>query len=137
MKKRTISILLLMAILLTSIPVLASEPSRREDEPSSPVKYADITKITPSLSVSGSTATYSLSVKCPTDVTKIGATLQLQKKNSNGTYSDFGTSWKAESKSYSLYTSGTKTVTSGGTYRLKVTVIASTSSGSSMATAYS
>jgi len=71
MKKRTISILLLMAILLASIPALASEPSRREDEPLSPVKYADITKITPSLSVSGSTATYSLSVKCPTDVTKI------------------------------------------------------------------
>ena len=136
MKKRTISILLLMAILFTSVPAFAVETSRREGI-EVPTRYTNITSISPALSVSGSTATYSLTVKCPTDVTKIGATLQIQKKNSNGTYSDFGASWKAESKSYSLYTSGTKTVTSGGTYRLKVTVIASTSSGSSMATAYS
>lgn len=98
----------------------------------------DISSISPSLSVSGTTATYQLTVRGSANVTKLSAVLQLQKKNSDGTFSNYGTSWTASSSSNYLYTYGTKTVESGGTYRLKVTVTPYTSAGAGTpVTAYS
>ena len=121
MGKKIVSLLLALILLASATGAFAlnTQTSREEISVS---KYADLSKITPGLSVSGSTATYSLTVRGANNVTSLKATLQIQKKNSNGTYSDSGTAWTASSSSNYLYTSGTKTVASGGTYRLKVTV---------------
>ena len=121
MSKKVIALFLALTLLTsaTGASALNTQTSREEIIGA---KYTDISKITPKLSVSGTTATYSLTIIGNNNVTSLKATLQIQKKNSNGTYSNSGTSWTANSSSNYLYTSGTKTVASGGTYRLKVTV---------------
>jgi hypothetical protein len=91
----------------------------------------------PTLSVSGTTASYALTVTSASSVTSITAVLQLQKKNSDGSWSDYGSSWTASSTSSVLYTSGTKTVASGYTYRLKATVTATDGTITGSATVYS
>lgn len=89
-----------------------------------------------SLSVAGTSANYSLDVEGRSSVTKISATMQLQKKNSSGTYANYGSSWSVSSSGSMLSKSGTKTVASGGTYRLKISITATTSSGSATETVY-
>ena len=137
MKKRLLCALLLAAFLLPA-PTFAAAPTVSEAE--SPIvisKYQDMKTATVKLTTSGKTATYDLKVTGSTAVTKITATLQVQKKNSSGSYSNFGSSWSASANSRTLYTSGTKAVDSGGTYRLKATITLHTKSGSSMETVYS
>jgi len=139
MKKKVISLMLALTLLLSAIPAFAAadRESERANPVEDPAKYTEVATVSPGLSVSGKTASCSVSISGTTKVTKISATLQLQKKNSSGTYVNYGTSWKAESKSNYLYHSTTKTVDTGGTYRLKVSAIASYSNGSSLVTAYS
>ena len=95
-----------------------------------------ISTIYPSLSVSGTTATYNLSVTCPSAVTSIKATLQLQVLSS-GIWTNYGASWAASSQTSFLSTNGTKAVASGSTYRLMVTVTSSDGTTTGTATAYS
>ena len=121
MGKKIIALFLALILLTSATGAFAFNTQTAREEISTS-KYVDIAKITPGFSVSGTTATYKLTVVGNNNVTSLKATLQIQKKNSNGTYSNSGTAWTAESSSNYLYTSGTKTVTSGGTYRLKVTV---------------
>ena len=100
------------------------------------LRYQDLATILPALSVSGKTASYSLNVRGNTNVNRIDATLQVQQLN-NGRYVNHGSSWKVSSISAKLNTNGTKAVTSGYSYRLKVVITAHTNSGSSMVTVYS
>ena len=138
MKKQIISLILALTLLISAVPAFAiNERLELANPGEATAKYTDVVTVSPGLSVSGKNASCSVSVSGTTKVTKISATLQLQKKNSSGTYVNYGTSWKAESKSNYLYHSTTKTVDTGGTYRLKVSAIASYSNGSSLVTAYS
>jgi len=136
MKKKILALLLVFALLIPAANAFAATPPTAEVSPGGGAKYTYISAITPKLSVSGSTATYSLKVTGISSVTSIGATLQLQKLNGS-TWSDYGSSWSASSSSNVLSTSGTKTVASGGTYRLKATVTVYTSGGSETASANS
>lgn len=137
MTKKLAALFLVFALLISGTLAFAAEPSEIADGGMIAPQYEDISTISPGLSVSGTTATYSLIVRGSYDVTKLSAKLQIQKRNANGTYSNYGTSWTATSNSYYLFTVGTKTVASGGTYRLKVTVTAYTNVGSSIEIAYS
>lgn len=132
MKKRLL-IALLIAAFLIPFSALATGPELSEqEEPIIVARYQDMDSARAKLTVSGKTASYSLKVVGSNAVTKIVATLQIQKQNTNGTYSDFGLSWDATANSSVLTTNGTKTVSSDGIYRLKATVKLYTSS-----TAYS
>ena len=125
MKKTIIIALVLLAMLIPAGTVFAASTAETPEAiQANPTRYTNISSIAPGLSVSGTTGSYSLSVVGATDVTSISAVLQIQKKNSDGTYSDYGASWTASSKTSYLFTSGTKAVASGGTYRLKATVTA-------------
>jgi hypothetical protein len=138
--KRKLSLLVLAFALLLPIAQAAAVPPGFAVTPTlfaGTPRYVYLTLIIPGLSVSGTTASYSLDADGSSAVTSIAATLQLQKQNSNGTYSDYGTSWTVSDSDNSLYTSGTKTVASGGTYKLKTVVTAYTANGSDTATAYS
>ena len=137
MKKRLLCALLLAAFLFPASAVAAAPTVSEAEPPIDIFRYQDIQTARATLTTNGKTATYSLQVTGSTAVTKITATLQVQKKNSSGTYSNFGSSWSASSNSRTLYTSGTKAVDSGGTYRLKATITLHTKSGSSMETVYS
>lgn len=134
MKRKLVAAILLIALLVPVGSALAAQP---QDEIVISPFLTYISTISPALTVSDKTATYSLYVKGTAGVTSISATLQLQQKNSSGVYVNYGTSWSASSSSSILSTSGTKTVASGYTYRLKVTVTAYVSGGSSTETAYS
>ena len=136
MKKKTIAALLILGLLISGGRAFAEKPTVNISEAGA-TRYVVINTITPKLSVSGTTATYSLSVDCATTVTSISATLQIQKLGSNGVYANYGSSWTVSSTSPTLRTSGTKTVDKDGTYRLKVTVTAYYSGGSETVTAYS
>ena len=96
-----------------------------------------VQSINPGLSVSGTTASYSVSVSGALTVTSINVTLQLQTKNSNGTWSNYGSSWTASAQTCYFSTNGTKTVAAGATYRLAVTVTTSDGKTTSTTTAYS
>jgi hypothetical protein len=138
-KKRILAFLLALGLLSTAGQALAiqAEPADAGSTNSAAPRLALINTVSPTLSVTGSTAAYTLSVICASTVTSVSATLQLQKRNSDLSYSDYGTSWNASSSSSYLSTSGTKTVTSGYTYRLKVTVTAYTATLNSTVTEYS
>ena len=137
MRKRVLSIVLILTVLVPAGALAAgSEQSEAEPLIIRPM-YEDLVSAMPKLTVKGKTASYSLKVTGASNVTKIVATLQIEKRNSNGTYSNFGASWSASSSSRSLYTSGDKTVDSGGTYRLKATIKLYTGSSYSTETVYS
>jgi len=141
MKKSIIAILLLLAFVTTSVHALASNDytipttTTEADETTAP-KLTLITTITPTLRVSGTTASYSLYVTCISSVNSIKATLQIQQLN-GGKWVDYGLPWYASATTSYLTTSGTKTVASGYTYRLKVDITASNGTATGMATEYS
>lgn len=137
MRKRALSFILIVAFLIP-VGTLAAGPEQSEMNPLviRPM-YEGIDFVTSNLTVKGKTASYSLKVTGASNVTKIVATLQIQKQNSNGTYSNFGSSWNASSSSRTLNTSGDKTVDSGGTYRLKATIKLYTGSSYSTEVVYS
>ena len=122
MKKKIALLVLASALLLSGVSAFAASPDEEKAEQVVIFRLQDIERITPTLPVSGTTASYQLTARGAAHVTSMSASLQIQKRNSNGTYSDFGNPWMATSASNYLLTSGTKTVDSGGTYRLKVKV---------------
>jgi len=136
MKKKITALLLVLALLVPTTQAFAAPLTDTAATPNVIMRYTYISTITPVLSVSKTTATYSLAVRGISSVKSISATLQLQKLNGN-TWSDYGSSWSASSSSNVLSTSGTKTVASGGTYRLKATVTVYTADGSETASANS
>ncbi len=137
MTKKIITALLLVAILVSTVSAIPAYAASAADAmPPAPRRFENIVYIAPGLSVSGTTASYSLTVSGATNVTKISAILQIQKMNSNGTYSDYGSSWTASSTASYLRTTGEKTVASGGTYRLKA-VVTAVSNITSTETSYS
>jgi hypothetical protein len=136
MNKRFLATLLTV-LMAFSFATTAQASVISAPEPEIGNRYVDVGKISPTLSVSGSTATYALRVTGSSNVTKISASFQLQQRNSNGTYSNYGSSWTNTVNSFTMSTSGTKTVVSGCTYRLKVVITSYTSSGSSTETVYS
>ena len=81
MKKVIIALALVLALLSVGGSALAA-PAADSTQGTGTMgiePYLDlISTITPTMSVSGTTATYYLSVKCPSSVTSISATLQLQ-----------------------------------------------------------
>lgn len=95
-----------------------------------------INSINPSMRVSGTTATYALIVTCATTVNNVKVVLQIQQMK-NGSWVDYGKSWDASASTSYLYTNGTKTVASGFSYRLKVTVTATAGTSTGSATTYS
>ena len=101
-----------------------------------PMRLTLISGIAPALRVSGATATYDLSVICISSVNSIYAVLQIQRLES-GSWKDYGSSWSASSTKSYLSTDGTKSVVSGYSYRLKVTITASNGSETGSATEYS
>ena len=137
MKKATVALVLALTILASSSTAFAAEPEVAVFPEDIIEEYQDISMITPGFSTSGTTGTYSLIVSGSYNVTYLSVTLQVQARQTNGSYANFGSSWTASANNRYLYTSGTKTVTSGGAYRLKVTVYATTPAGTSAETAYS
>lgn len=139
MKKLIIATVLIIVLIGNSGQTFAFSSGVIEEERKIEISTPDlmlISSINPSLRVSGTTATYALTVVCATTVNSTKAVLQIQQL-SNGVWSDYGRSWDASSSSSYLHTSGTVSVASGFSYRLKVTITASTGSSSGSATAYS
>jgi len=138
MKKIIVIIVLIFALTINTGQVLALSGGEVpiEIEHDSELDLALILTILPTLSVSGSTASYRLTVTCITSVNSIHATLQLQQWNNNR-WNDFGSSWTDTASTWRLTSSGTRAVTAGRTYRLKVTIVASNNSTTASATAYS
>ena len=130
--------LLVFALIFSASPTLAlnHDVAPVEIEHESEINLILITAVTPSLTVSNSTATFRLTVSCISSVNNIRATLQLQQW-SNGRWNNFGSSWTATSSTSHLSTNGTRPVEAGRSYRLRVTVVASNNSSSGSATAYS
>jgi hypothetical protein len=139
MKKAFIAVILIAAMSVTAGQAFAVTSDAGPSGTTGTVspRLVLISTVSPSLSVSGTVASYSLNVSCHPSVNSISATLQLQKQNSNGTWSDYNASWPASSSVSYLSTSGTKTVASGSTYRLKVMITASTGTTSGSTTEYS
>jgi len=139
MKKAIIALAFIIALLAIGETALAA-PSDFSTQTSgtggAELRLTLISTITPTLSVSGTTASYYLTVKCPSTVTSIKATLQLQVL-SGGTWTNYGSSWAASAQTSVLLTNGTKAVASGSTYRLMVTVTSSDGTTTGTATAYS
>jgi len=122
MKKIALSLFLAIALLAVASPVLADTDVSSSENVLIQLRYEDISSISPKLSVSGTTATYQLTAICNSSSASIIVTYQLQKQGSDGTYSNYGSSWTASSSTYYIIDSGTRTVASGGTYRLMATV---------------
>jgi hypothetical protein len=139
MRKSIIAVVLVIALFGHVGQALALQIEALPDENdviSAEQKLMLITTITPSLRVSGTTATYGLVVTCISSVNSIKVVLQLQQLK-NGVWSDYGSSWNASSSTSYLSTDGTKTVVSGFAYRLKVTITASNGTTTGYATEYS
>ena len=139
MKKLVTVIVLIIALTLSSGQAFAfnQETSPIEIEHDSEIELVLIQRITPSLSVSGTTASFSLYVSCISSVNNIQAIFQIQQW-SGGKWSNFGSPWTATSSTWWLSTSSTRPVAGGmHSYRLMVTITASNGSASSTVTAYS
>jgi len=139
MKRLIITFALILALALHSGQAFAfnQEASPLEMEHGSEIELVLIQRITPTLSVSGTTASFGLSVTCISSVNNIQAIFQIQQW-SGGKWSNFGSPWTATSSTWWLSTSSTRPVAGGmHSYRLMVTITASNGSASSTVTAYS
>ena len=138
MKKKIVAFILIIALSVSAGQALAAqiEPISQDISDTPVTRLVLINSASPGLSVSGTTATYSLFITCISGVNSIQATLQIQ-QYSNGTWVDFGKSWNASASTNYLSTSGSRTVVSGGTYRLKVAITASNGTTTGSATVYS
>ena len=139
MKKSIIAVVLVITLFGHAGQALALHTEALPDDNdaiSAEEKLTLITTITPSLRVSGTTATYGLVVTCISSVNSIKVVLQLQQLK-NGVWSDYGSSWNASSATSYLSTDGTKTVASGFSYRLKVMITASNGTTTGYVTEYS
>jgi len=125
LKKIIVSIIFILALVFSSGQALAwnNDAPFEETERESEMLLNLFTSVTPALSVSNTTATFMLSVTCISSVNSINATLQIQQWNGSQ-WDNYGSPWKATSSTSLLNTSGTRTVAKGHTYRLKVTVSA-------------
>lgn len=119
--KRVMTIVLACFMLvLCTLPAIALDEQDNEP-PITEVPYSTIGTAYASLTISGSTANcYSKLTAQKSSSLKIKMTLQ---KKSGSTWSNVQ-SWSTSKTGTSLTLSKTKTVTSGGTYRLKVTFTA-------------
>lgn len=139
MKKTLITFALILVMSVTSFQAFATYQdeapllSVTETASSRLELFRDVS---PYISVTGASATYSLSVVCVSSVNSINATLQIQQLV-NGTWKDYSSSWSADSSTCYLTTSGTKSVTTGYSYRLKVVITASNGTDTGKVTAYS
>jgi len=138
LKKAVIASILILSMTIFTGQTLAAQPDilsvpivNEEDQ-----RFTLIVSIRPSLSVSGKTASYSLSVNCVSSVNSISVVLQIQQLVS-GKWVDYGTSWTVSAKSSYLFTNGTRTVVSGSSYRIKATVVAKSGNTSERTTVYS
>jgi len=141
MKKIIIAfaIALLVVTVAGNASVLASQPEKPqglETSSSEVQRLTLITSVTPSLSVSGSSASYILGVVCIPSVNSISATLQIQQWNGSA-WINYGSSWSVSSNKSYLDTYGTKAVASGYTYRLKADITASNGTTVGTTTSYS
>ena len=142
MKKTIIALILILALVFPAGQSLARPDEAAEAAPEISVveqemqRYILITVIRPSLLVSGTNASYALTVTCISSVNSVRATLQIQQYK-NGSWVDYSSSWTASSSSYLLNTSGTKTVVSGFSYRLKAVITASNGTTTETVTEYS
>jgi hypothetical protein len=86
--------------------------------------WANINRISPELTISNGTASCSATVIGQPGTTSIRGTFQLQRRNTNGTWTVVRT-WNSSANSSFLTWSGTNAVTAGNTYRLRceVTVV--------------
>lgn len=119
--KKLVAFILALSV-LGSVGSAFATTEEKNIAPSTILRYEEQTKISPTLTVSKTSAAYRLTVRADASITKITSVLQIQKENGNGTYSNYGLPWSVSTDSNILVTNGEKPVTSGGTYRLKVTV---------------
>ena len=119
--KRAVSIVLTCLMLVAcALPVFA-EDEQVDEQSITDVRYSTIDTPYASLSISGSTASCYSKLTAKRSVSlKIKMTLQ---KKSGSTWSNVQ-SWSASKTGTSLTLSKTKSVTSGSSYRLKVTFAA-------------
>lgn len=127
MKKIMVFALLLTALLLPTRAMAASEQVVVPEFPDVPA-YQDPAKIVTEFKVQGTKGAYNVNVRGDTKIKKIIATMQIQKKSSNGSYQNYGMPWMAAAEGRLLSTSGTRDVAAGGTYRLKIVLTFETTS---------
>jgi hypothetical protein len=113
--KRRVSLLLASLLILTIVPLSAYAASPQET-----IRFWDnTTSVNMSLTFNAGCASCTLRIIGNTGTSEITATLYLQQKNTDGTYSTVKT-WSGLSANGRILTaSGTYAVTSGKTYRLK------------------
>lgn len=130
--KKVISVVALAIFLsfLFSLPAMAAV------KPTDSVQWDSGAKCTPYLSISGSTAQCKLFVRTENSSESILATLMLQKKNSDGTYSNV-TSWERMTAiGYLGFTDSYSPVNSSNTYRLKAIIYVTGSGGTDTITKF-
>ena len=116
MKKLVISVCVMLVVLLFPVNSIALP------------LWEYTSRCNPSLSFTGTTANCTLYIKAYDDSAKITATLTLIRENTDGTEKVVKT-WPDLSDTGSLTFSGTKSVSSGQTYRLEVSSTVKTSKG--------
>jgi len=116
MKKLVISVCVMLVVLLFPVNSIAQP------------LWAYTSQCSPRLSFTGTTANCTLYIKAYDDSAKITATLTLIRENTDGTEKVVKT-WSDLSDTGSLTFSGTKSVSSGQTYRLEVSATVKTSNG--------
>lgn len=124
--KRILSLALTgLMLMLCMLPVFALDQEEPVEPTVPPTRYAVIRSKSASISISGTTASCFAKLTAQSSAA-LSIKMTLQKK-SGSTWSNVQ-SWSASKSGTSLTLSKTKAVTSGGTYRLKVTFTAGSES---------
>lgn len=120
--KRLLSVVLTgLMLVVCALPVFAADEQESAEPIVPPTRYTVIRSKSASVSVSGTTASCYAKLTAQSSAT-LTIKMTLQKK-SGSTWSNVQ-SWTASKTGTSLTMSKTKTVTSGGTYRMKATFTA-------------
>jgi len=123
MKLKKMAGVLLAAVLMfaqgvMAQPVLAMDARSSNGAVVAP-KWANVSDVLLSLSFANGVASCDGAVFGYSGTTKISATLTLERKNTNGIYT-YVDSWSTNANSSQLFVSGTASVASGYTYRLRI-----------------
>ena len=130
MKKRLVALSLILCLLLTTFPLstlASSDDARTAESNTSPAKWSNTSSVILAMSYKNNGVSWSCAVTGYTSTANITATVYLDKKNANGTYT-YLNHWTNHIKDISLMASGFQT-TAKGTYRLRADITVTNKSG--------
>jgi hypothetical protein len=135
-KRKGFCVLLVLVLAFTAVPLQAVTAQSASNPIEIMPFWSNINSIVPSMTISSGTATCTVQVLGFSGTTNISVATTLQRRNTNGTWTNVRT-WNSSTANSFLTWSGTNAATAGNTYRLRIVATVTRNGTTETATVFS